>query len=281
MLMKENSVQAKILHSLIPFLLLLAAGSVVAEPPNVVEAGIPSSMEPQSPSNSMLEMLSMLEQLRQDMRVLRGEIEMQTNQVQQIQKRQRDLYVDIDRRLHYLEMTRTSSDKADMSQSMTGGITTTMVSSGAVVANPSVDNAAPVSKPVVVKKDEGRNELYDHALGLLREARYEDAARGFRRVLLETPNSSYTDNAQYWLAETFYVTRRFEQSLNEFQRLLDKYPDSGKRADAWLKMGYIYYELNNDAEARARLGQVATQYAGTTAARLAEERLRRMKGEGR
>ncbi|NOX08920.1 MAG: tol-pal system protein YbgF [Gammaproteobacteria bacterium] len=281
MSIKENSVRAKISRRLIPMLLLFSVGNVVAESPQVVEAGIPSSMEPQAPNNSMLEMLSMLEQLQQDMRVLRGEIEMQSNQVQQIQKRQRDLYVDIDRRLHYLEMTRTGSGKAEVPPSMTGGITTTMVNSGAIVASPPVDNVAPVSKPVVVKKDGGRNELYDHALGLLREARYDDAARGFRRVLLETPNSSYTDNAQYWLAETFYVTRRFEQSLNEFQKLLDKYPDSGKRADAWLKMGYIYYELNNDSEARARLGQVSTQYAGTTAARLAEERLRRMKGEGR
>jgi TolA-binding protein len=50
--------------------------------------------------------------------------------------------------------------------------------------------------------------------------------------------------------------------------------------DALLKIGYSNYELKRYDAARAALKTVATNYPETTAARLANERLERMKTEG-
>lgn len=241
---------------LLPVLLLSSMMSMAADQqPQVVESGMSHMANNRSSSNSLLEIMSMMEQLRQDMRSLRGEVEVQSNQVQQINKRQRNLYVDIDRRLRVLEVMRRDDKK--MAIPMEG------------------------VKPALNKSINGKSKLYDHALNLLRETRYEEAATAFRQVLTETPDSAYADNSQYWLAETFYVTRQFASALKAFQSLLDNYKDSNKRADAYLKMGYIQYELKKNTEARILLNKVLKLYTGTTAARLAEERLRRMKREGR
>ena len=122
---------------------------------------------------------------------------------------------------------------------------------------------------------------YDQALAILREGRYDEAAQAFDRFLGNYPGSSYADNASYWLGETYYVTRDFDRALTTFQGLTERSPNSPKAPDSYLKTGYIHYEKQDWAAARAALDTVVSGYPGTTAARLASDRLQRMKKEGR
>jgi tol-pal system protein YbgF len=88
------------------------------------------------------------------------------------------------------------------------------------------------------------------------------------------------DNAQYWLAEAYYVTDRFDEALRQFTVVVNDYPRSRKVPDALLKMGFCSYELKRWNDARAALTRVQSEFADTTAARLAEQRLKRMSDEG-
>jgi tol-pal system protein YbgF len=90
------------------------------------------------------------------------------------------------------------------------------------------------------------------------------------------PQSPLADNAQYWLAETQYVRGQYQTALAEFQKVLEKYPQSAKTPDALLKVGYCQSELKNPEGARTALQQVMRQYPDTTAARLAAQRLERL-----
>ena len=121
---------------------------------------------------------------------------------------------------------------------------------------------------------------YDTALAILREGRYAEAVEAFNRFLAANPANSYSDNASYWLGETYYVTRDFDRALATFNGLAANYPDSPKVSDGRLKMGYIYYEKKDWANARQELETVVSHYPGSTAARLADDRLRRMQKEG-
>ena len=121
---------------------------------------------------------------------------------------------------------------------------------------------------------------YDQAFQALKELRYADAAGKFQSFLDLYPNSEYSDNAQYWLGESYYVTRNYDIALAAFQNLMDRYPESPKVPDALLKMGYTHYELKQWDSARAALTQVQESYPDTTLARLAESRLRGMRMEG-
>ena len=79
--------------------------------------------------------------------------------------------------------------------------------------------------------------------------------------------------------ETFYVQRQFQEALPEFERVLEVYPQSAKLADALLKIGYCNFELRQWDAARMALEQVSRQFPGTTAARLAVQRLERLAQE--
>ncbi len=66
-----------------------------------------------------------------------------------------------------------------------------------------------------------------------------------------------------------------------FKKMIESYPASTKLADATLKLGFAYYELGDREQARKTLNDVAARYPATAAARLATERLQKMKSEGR
>ena len=94
------------------------------------------------------------------------------------------------------------------------------------------------------------------------------------------PDSELADNAQYWLAESHYVTKKYADALTAFQVVIDKYPRSRKVPDALLKIGYGNYELKRFDASRESLKRVQSEYPETTAARLAGQRLDRMQEEG-
>ncbi len=121
---------------------------------------------------------------------------------------------------------------------------------------------------------------YDQAFQSLKDLRYTDAAESFQTFIARYPQSEYADNAQYWLGESYYVTRNYDIALEAFDDLLQKYPDSSKKPDALLKIGYAHYELKQWDQARAALEQVKQQFPDTTLARLADNRLRSMRMEG-
>ncbi len=203
----------------------------------------------------LVEMLTQLEQLQREVQALRGEVELQGHELQQLKARQRDLYVDLDRRLQQLEAGAAPS-----------GAPATPAGTGAATPSPGSADAARAD--------------YQRALDILREGRYRQAGEAFQAFLKTHPGSAYADNAQYWLAETYYVTRQFDAALAEFEKVLKQYPGSSKIPDARLKIGFIQYEKGHWDQAREALQQVVAEHPGTTAARLAAERLARMKREG-
>ena len=117
---------------------------------------------------------------------------------------------------------------------------------------------------------------YQAAFDLIQARKYEEAGSAFTQFLMGFPTSPLADNAQYWLAETYYVRGQFQPALGEFQKVMDQYPQSAKLPDALLKVGYCQAELGNRDAARMSLQQVMRQFPDTTAARLAAQRLERL-----
>jgi tol-pal system protein YbgF len=124
-------------------------------------------------------------------------------------------------------------------------------------------------------------DAYRAAFDLLKKGEYDQAAVALQGFMAAYPSSELIDNAQYWLAETRYVSQNYAEALTEFQALLKRFPDSSKRPDALLKIGYCNYELEHWDQSRAALTEVSQAHPETTAARLANQRLARLTSEGR
>lgn len=208
-------------------------------------------------NEGLVTLLSRIETLQLDLQSLRSDLEELQYQVQQSGERQRELYLDIDQRLQGIEQSALRATEASV---LEGGTLT------------------PGELPVPGGTDRAN---YQAAFELLKQGRYDQAGLALKQFMVAFPQSEYSDNAQYWLAETHYVSQQYADALKAFQVVLDRYPDSRKLPDALLKIGFCNYELQRWDGARAALNTVAEQYPETTAARLANQRLERMASEGR
>jgi tol-pal system protein YbgF len=208
-------------------------------------------------NQGLVEMMQQLQSLQTELQELRGDVEKHGNELERIQKRQQDLYLDLERQLNDLQLQSNA-----------------LPASGGTAAA-----AAPAVAAAPVQGDQEKAE-YQNAFELIREARHAEAIQAYTRFLQQYPDGKLAPNAQYWLGEAYFLSKDMEKALVEFEKVLDLYPASSKVPDAKVKIGYTYYELKKWAKARDILTGVMTTYPNTSFALLAEKRLNRMTQEG-
>lgn len=242
---------------------------------------------------AMVDLVIQIQQLQDEVRMLRGMLEDQSTELESLSKRQRDQYLDLDQRMTAMRGS-SSPMLSNAPVTTTSGATT-----GPAIGQPVIREDLPAVRPALdtpssvstiatpdaearefEASPEAEKAAYDQGFQSLKDLKYADAATQFSAFVRQYPNSEYADNAQYWLGESYYVTRNYDIALEAFQKLVSNYPDSPKVPDGLLKIGYTHYELKQWEQARAALMQVQEQYPDTTLARLASSRLRSMKLEG-
>jgi len=245
---------------------LLVSSNVFAEKSsldNLSEVQRIQRLEKMLSSDVLREQTLTIQTLREEIAALREQIELQDYEVESMKQRQRNLYLDMDRRINNVEA---------------GGGNRRVA---AVPVPPPNSSKAVTAAPAVDGDDADGQQAYAKAFALLKEGQYQQSITAFESFKVSYPNSKYADNAQYWLAEANYVSREYKKALQEFQQLIAQYPDSSKNSGAHLKIGYVYFELKNWSAARDALEKVITLYPDTTVAKKANERLQRMKREGK
>ena len=225
-------------------------------------------------NQSLIELANQLDQLRSETAALRGDIEQLRHDTDSSASRQKELYVDVDKRLQSLEQAERGAALAPPPLS-TPSLPASSAPPPRSAAAAAGGAAAAAPKPGVSDK-----QAYQTAFDLLQARKYDEAAKAFTQFLSGYASSPLADNAQYWLAQSHYVQRQFNVALPEFQKVIEKYPQSSKLPDALLKVGYCQSELGNKSAARTALQQVMKQFPDTTAARLATQQLEKLSQEG-
>jgi tol-pal system protein YbgF len=274
--------------------LAAALASPVCSESNLSTSERLDRIERQLEGRGLIDLLNQLEKLQGDVQQLRGEIEVQNHQLEDMQRRQKELYLDIDRRLQQVETGQPPGAAAvapvlAIPEGSAPPPVTEPPPPASTYQPPAPSSLPPVAEPPPVApapppaapaNTAEQQADYEKALAVLRQGRYVEAATAFNQFLEKYPGSGYSDNAYYWLGETYYVTRDFDRALAAFNKLVGNYPQSPKLPGARLKIGYIYYEKQDWAAARQALSGLVTGYPGSTEARLADDRLQRMKKEG-
>ena len=343
------------------FTLVIAtqAGAAVVRAQEVADTGIAITerlerIESALANQGLLEMVQQIQSLEVEINRLRGEMEVQNHALEQLKKRQRDLYTDIDRRLQRLEnpLTAATGDLAGEGEpplqilspfqgnEITGGqqaetpltlelvdpvgqepapgsagedvvpLTVPPDQAAEQVPDPGASASAPALEaalsetPKEIAAEMPEQELavsgtsgevvaeapaavdpalieaaYRHAFNLLKQSLYDRAIKAFREFLARYPGTEYAGNAQFWLAESYYVNSRFGQALVEYSTLVQRYPESPKLAQAKLKAAFCQHELGQVEAARRQLDEIIQQYPGTTVASLAQDRLAQIAAE--
>ena len=223
-------------------------------------------------NQGLVDMLLRLENMQSELQILRGEIELHSHELGQIKQRQRDLYIDIDRRL--LRMERSGPGSSAATTPSTPAPPQTPVPS-TPAAKPATAPAAPATKPKADFATE--QKAYQHAFDLLRELRYDQAVTAFRKFIATYPGGRYAHIAQYWIGEANYAQRKFKQAIADYQKLINDYPKSPKLAEALLKIGYSQYETKSLKQAEATLNRLVKDYPGTTEAGQAKNLIQKIR----
>lgn len=275
-----------------------------------------SKLEKKLSGDSQMEMLNHVEQLQNDVLRLRGEVEELTHQLETVKKQQKDMYLDLDRRVPPAQPAaaseapsqgnETASPEAAAPAQATPPAPVAPVPAapaqtppptpaaaipapGSPLPNKAPDTLKPPASaspparlppPAASTDATARQAAYQKGFTVLKEGRYPEAIKEFKSFQATYPKGEYSDNAQYWLAEAHYVNRDLPAAREAFRKLVKEYPAAPKVADAHLKLGYIDYDTGQWASARETLGEVIKRYPDSSAAKLAQKRLDKMKQEG-
>lgn len=197
---------------------------------------------------SQVALQQQLNELQEEVSELRGVTETHSHKLEQIVDRQRELYLEIERRLSAVQSVAPApvlevDTSASVPQESYGGTLS-------------------------------ENEAYDQAVNLiLKERRYDDAIPEFQSFIKTFPDSIYIANAHYWLGQLLFNKAKYDEAKSHFDKVIRFYPDSNKRSDALLKQGTVYQKMNNNSEAKKLFEQVVSEYPDSNAAGLAKSRL--------
>ncbi len=248
-------------------------------------------------SSALLDMLQQIELLQKEIAQLRGEIEVNNHVLDQMKKRQRDLYTDVDRRLQSMENSGISTESNPPletlsttetvnppenlhgNQTETTALTLEQVETQAPQESASGQQAVTTTAATEINMGAETDPVqiqaeYQQAFKLLKQSQYDQAIKAFAKFVKAHPDNQYSDNAQYWMAEALYVKRQYEDAIREYNNLVSNYPESQKVPHGLLKIGYSYQELGKAEEAKLWYTDVRQRFPGTTASRLADDRLK-------
>ena len=253
-----------------------------------------AELEAQAKNRSIIDLFNQVEILKTEFARLRGQLELLQNEMENTQKRQRDLYVDLDGRMRKMEAqmaeqtaraaqaaqaaaTQAAATQpppvASMPSAIVGGSPTPPPDVGrvmppAVVGGPSAAIAPPIAVDPATEQ-----RAYDQGLEHFRGGRYGEAVTVFQLFMRNFARSTLVPSAQYWIGNSLYAVRDFRGAIAVQRQLIAQYPDSAKASDALLNIASAQAELGELQAARNTLQEVASKYPLTEAGAKAKQRL--------
>jgi tol-pal system protein YbgF len=206
-----------------------------------ITAELGARIDNKADNSTAIEMVNQHEQTIQEINKLRGQIELLANELAMAQKRQKELYADLDARLKKLEPRQVNID----------------------------------GQEAAVAPTEQQN--YEAAMALFKGGDYKAAATALGNFVRSYPASGYAANAQYWLGNAYYAQRDYKNAINAQEAVVANYRDSAKAPDAMLNIATSYTELKDKKAARKALQDLIKAYPDSSAAAAAKDRLAALK----
>ena len=197
------------------------------------------------------EMFLRLEQLQEEMRSIRGELELHGHSLETLKRRQQEIYRDLDERIGKLESAPGSARQEEQ---------------------PAGEGEELPQPEVAVGADE--QQAYQQAFAHLRKLEYPRAVSGFTEYLKSYPEGRYAPNAQYWLGEIRYVRGAYKRAIAEYRKFVEGHPDNARVPEALLKMGLSYRELGNARAARRQFEALLERFPDSPEAEQARKYLK-------
>lgn len=220
---------------------------------------------------ALFELHSQGEAIRIELGKLRGQLEELQEDNRALRQQQKDFYLDLDNRLRALE-TGTSEAPLQNSRNKVSKITPPAGST---------NHDRPVAAPGILSERGGsrlqppdavQRSRYDTAYSLFRDGSYVAAIAEFESFIKQYPQSELAPAAAYWIGNSHYAQRDFDEAIAAQQWLIATYPASPKVPDALLNMASSQTEIGQSGAARKTLEELISRYPNSEAALKAKAR---------
>ncbi len=244
-----------------------------------------AALELQLKNQGLAGLFSQVEQLKADVARLRGQIEVLNHEQEQSQKRQRDLYIDLDSRLRKIE----GGPGANVPLAASGAPAPVPAPAPSPVPNlppPGPGPAAAVPPgPIVAPGSVGGpagatasdaatdQRAYDVALDLFKAGNYPAAIASFNAFVKAYGKSPLAPSAQYWIGNSQFAQRDYRAAIATQRQLITLYPGNSKVPDAMLNIATSQFELGDGVGSRRTLEELIAKHSQSEAAAKARQRL--------
>jgi tol-pal system protein YbgF len=191
-----------------------------------------------------------LNQLQQSITLLTGQIEQLQYKNQQLQQQLEKMQADYEYRLDQIEKGRGG-----------GGPRPSAPPPGPPSPPPPQAGLAPPPGPANAASGD---QLYHDAFKMLQDGDYPGAEKAFKTFVQRNPQHVLAGNAQYWLGETYYARRDYQNAMAAFAEGYKVYKTSPKGPDNLLKLGITLAVLNRKSDACAVFARFNQDYPRAT-----------------
>lgn len=221
---------------------LASSTTVFAAAPVVDGTDARSRVAPNQQANIMAELVLQISQLQQEVRQLRGQLEEQDYRLNQMAKQQRELYIDLDRRIESAGVASSDTDTSALSSDAS--------------ANSSDAQSA-----------------YNKAFLQYKDKKYAFAKSSFKKFIKDYPQEPLASNAHFWLGQLHMKDKEYAQAKAQFKSVYKDFPGANKKDVALLKLGQLSEQEGDKKSAKNYYQKVIAEHSGTTAAKLAKGKL--------
>lgn len=119
-------------------------------------------------------------------------------------------------------------------------------------------------------------DAYKTGLRLFSSRKYPLAIKAFTDMLQQFPNGKYSDNAHYWIGESYFASEDYALAITSFEKVLT-FKGSQKTDDAQFKIGISYLKLGQHGTAKEVFQKYLDQDPGSEYAPRIKRYLKQLK----
>jgi tol-pal system protein YbgF len=225
-------------------------------------------LEAQLKSAGLLDLLAQMQGMRDEIARLRGGLEESSHLQKLAEKRQKELFADLDER-----QTKQEAARKELEARLQELANRTLSPKEAVRLQTSQSLAAAAPVPDAESESKG----YEAALAQFKVGNYTASVEAFQSFLKLHPSGTFASNALYWLGLSYFSLGDFKSAAAAQLRLLRDHPQSAKVPDSMVSLARAQVQLGETEAARGTLEQVLEKYPVTRAAEAARKLLALMK----
>ena len=140
-----------------------------------------------------------------------------------------------------------------------------------------VGKTDPLRQSTLADSGGAEDEVYASAKQAFDQGDLETAREEFQKIIKQYPKSRHADNAQFWIGEIYYREKWYEKAILEYQKVLEKYPKGNKVSASLLKQGLAFLNLGEKANARLILNELVVKHPKSNEAKIAKRKLKGLK----